>query len=173
MTFSKEEDAVSAHSKFNHQMFEGREINVELAKPKEQVPQVEGIQKNGGRTRGNSRNKRGVRRNDSASRQNMNKSQTSLFIANLPFEMNDEAFANIFSEYTIESAHIVTSRNGQSRGYGFVKLNSAAEQKRALADLQNCMINDRPITVRVALEHPEPTSQEAKDTQASIEQVVA
>ena len=161
-------------------MFEGREINVELAKPKTQEPFVENGNGSKGvtRPRGNNRFRRGGRRNNSNAntnvlRQNMNKSQTSLFIANLPFEMNDESFADIFSEYTIESAHIVTSRNGQSRGYGFVKFGSAAEQKRALADLQNCMINDRPITVRVALEHPEPTAQMTTTTQAPVEPVVA
>lgn len=149
-----EAEAIAAHTQLNHKMFENREINVELTKPKEQISSST-HSKNDSRFRGNSRGRRGRGGSlkNTSSRQNSTKSVTSLFIANLPYEMNDEAFADLFSQYSFETAHIVTARNGQSRGYGFVKFSDEAEQKRALSDLQNCMINERPISVRVAYEH--------------------
>jgi len=57
-------------------------------------------------------------------------SKTTLFVANLPFSIDDEALARLFDG--CKSAHIVKTRSNRSRGYGFVVLENEEQQLKAL-----------------------------------------
>jgi RNA recognition motif-containing protein len=63
-------------------------------------------------------------------------SKTTLFVANLPFSIDDDALKGIFEGPGFVSARVVRTRNGRSRGYGFVEFESEEQQQKALADKQ-------------------------------------
>lgn len=60
-------------------------------------------------------------------------SETTLFVANVPFSTDDEQLRSFFAEHKPKSAHVVRMRNGRSRGYGFVEFEDAAGQNAGLA----------------------------------------
>jgi len=79
-------------------------------------------------------------------------SQYSLFVANLPFTLDDEGLKNLFKEYSVVSAYVVRRRgNGRSKGFGFVELTDKDEQKKALEGLKDLQTDGRSIAVKVAL----------------------
>jgi RNA recognition motif-containing protein len=59
-------------------------------------------------------------------------STTTLFVANLPFSVTDDSLKQIFEGLKPQSAHVVVTRAGRSRGYGFVVFENEADQLRAL-----------------------------------------
>jgi len=59
-------------------------------------------------------------------------SKTTLFVANLPFSIDDEQLAKVFEGCKMKSAHVVRTRTGRSRGYGFVEFESETDQSEAL-----------------------------------------
>lgn len=60
-------------------------------------------------------------------------SDTTLFVANVPFSTDDAQLRSFFAEHSPKSAHVVRMRNGRSRGYGFVEFENVAGQKAGLA----------------------------------------
>lgn len=60
-------------------------------------------------------------------------SETTLFVANVPFSTDDEQLKTFFAEHNPKAAHVVRMRNGRSRGYGFVEFDTVEGQKAALA----------------------------------------
>lgn len=89
---------------------------------------------NGARGRG----PRGPRRNPAPRRPRTEQdarpsSDTTLFVANVPFSTDDEQLKSFFAEHKPKSAHVVRMRNGRSRGYGFVEFDNAAGQQAGLA----------------------------------------
>jgi RNA recognition motif-containing protein len=59
-------------------------------------------------------------------------SKTTLFVANLPFSVDDEQLKKIFADTNSKDAHVVHTRNGRSRGYGFVEFHNETDQLDAL-----------------------------------------
>jgi len=88
-------------------------------------------------------------------------SQTSLFVANLPFSLTDETFGKVFSDEGLKfkTAHVVTKRNGRSKGFGFVEFDNHDDQQKALTAINNKKVEERELVLRVAL------TDEAKDAQ--------
>jgi len=80
-------------------------------------------------------------------------SKTTLFVANLPFTLDDEGFGKVFSDDSLKfkSAHVVKKRNGRSKGFGFAEFDSEDDQKKALAALDKKQISERPLIVKIAL----------------------
>jgi hypothetical protein len=108
----------------------------------------------GGRGRGRGRS-RGYHPN--ANRQNSNMktgepSKTVVFVANLPFSIDDDGLKNIFKKYNVTSAHVIRHHaNGRSKGFGFVELSDEEEQKKALEGLKNVESEGRALVIKVAL----------------------
>ena len=83
-------------------------------------------------------------------------------MANLPFNVDDEALAAIFTNLSIrvKSAKVVQglrrARGGRpfraSRGFGFVEVEDAAQQAEAVEKAEGSLIADRKISVKVAQE---------------------
>jgi len=91
-------------------------------------------------------------------------SQTTLFVANLPFSVDEAALKAIFSDLNVKSAHIVQTRSGRSRGYGFVVFENQADQLRALEAKNNQEVkgpvgDSRKITVSISSSPQEPAQQ--------------
>jgi len=80
-------------------------------------------------------------------------STTTLFVANLPFALDDPGFAKVLgdSKVAFKSAHVVAKKNGRSKGFGFIEFDSEKDQQAALAALNGKKIDERDLIVKVAL----------------------
>jgi RNA recognition motif-containing protein len=72
-------------------------------------------------------------------------------VANLPFSVTDAELAEIFSGLKVSKAHVVTKRNGKSKGFGFVEFAAQEDQLAALAAKDGQVYQERPLNVKVAL----------------------
>jgi len=221
--FDNEEDAQNAVKIMNKKEIDGRPINVEVAKPRQETPtggdqtatsttsnnQQNGTEATsrggfrggrgrgrGGRGRGGSRGRgfsrggrggyrrrfnngeqgtentnnnnqqqstegaspkrrgrRGQNQGQNQGQDTRTESQTTLFIANLPFAMDDAAFAKVFTDNGLKfkSAHVVQKRNGRSKGFGFAEFDSHEDQQKALQALNGKKVDERDLIVKVAL----------------------
>jgi len=112
-------------------------------------------------------------RRDERSDENRTPSQTTLFVANLPFSLEDDGFGNILKEGTLafKSAHVVKKKSGRSKGFGFIEFENETDQQKALTALNNKNIEGRELVVKVALteikseEGAQTTTEPAKTTE--------
>jgi hypothetical protein len=76
----------------------------------------------------------------------------NLFVGSLPWSVNDEQLAQIFSEAgSVDSARVITERDtGRSKGFGFVEMATDEEAKKAIDTLNGKEIEGRAITVNEA-----------------------
>ncbi|WRT67410.1 uncharacterized protein IL334_004381 [Kwoniella shivajii] len=94
-------------------------------------------------------------------------SKSTVFVANLPFSVDDEALATIFTNLSIKvkSAKVVTGIRRPrpdaaksfkpfkaSKGFGFVELDSEAQQSEAVEKVDGTLVEDRKITAKIAKE---------------------
>jgi len=90
-------------------------------------------------------------------------SKTSIFVANLPFTVDDEQLAAIFTNLSInvKSAKVVKGlrknrTDGKafraSKGFGFVEVENAGQQQEAVDKVEGSLIGDRKITAKIANE---------------------
>ena len=75
---------------------------------------------------------------------------TNLYVGNLPFSATSEAIRALFSPYgTVENVNLITDREtGQLRGFGFVEMESGANE--AIAALHDKDLDGRNLTVNLA-----------------------
>jgi len=99
-------------------------------------------------------------------------SKTTLFVANLPFALDDDGFGKVFSEAGLKfkAAHVVKKRNGRSKGFGFAEFDSEDDQKKALAALDKKAISERPLIVKIALTEDAAKTSEGQQQQAQQQQ---
>lgn len=92
-------------------------------------------------------------------------SDTTLFVANVPFTTDDEQLRTFFAEFNPKSAHVVRMRNNRSRGYGFVEFEDKAGQTAGLAvDGKEVPLpngTSMKLSVKVAMTPPVPSTSEA------------
>lgn len=86
---------------------------------------------------------------------NRTPSNTTLFVANLPFSMNDADLANLFKDHKISKAHIVRAWNGRSKGFGFLEFPGEDDQKAALTACEKLVVENRELVLKIALTAPE------------------
>jgi len=77
-------------------------------------------------------------------------SSTTLFVANLPFSVDDAGLVKIFEGLNLKTAHVVRKRNERSKGFGFVEFHNQDDQQKALS-VNNKDVEGRPLIVKVAL----------------------
>ncbi|CDZ97997.1 FOG: RRM domain [Phaffia rhodozyma] len=102
--------------------------------------------------------------------------KTLVFVANLPFSMDDEGLHKLFTEsgISVATARIVRRQFGvkRSKGFGFVDTTSTEEQQKALS-IDGKDLDGRNIAVKVALdsqrdpENPLPPASETAEPAAS------
>jgi len=81
-------------------------------------------------------------------------SKTTLFVANLPFKLDDESFGKILKDANLayKTAHVVrNTRSQRSKGFGFIEFENEQDQQNALAALNNKTVEERQLVVKVAL----------------------
>jgi len=78
-------------------------------------------------------------------------SPNTLFVANLPFSVDDTGLSEIFAGLNLKSAHVVRKRNNRSKGFGFVEFNNADDQAKALQAVDKKKVQERELIVKAAL----------------------
>jgi len=86
---------------------------------------------------------------------NRTPSPTTLFVANLPFALDDGGLSGLFKDLKVSKAHVVKNRNGRSKGFGFVEFANEADQKAALTVSDKLVVDQRELIVKIALTAPE------------------
>lgn len=76
----------------------------------------------------------------------------SLFIGNLSYEVTQDNLTQIFAEYgTVKRVHLPTDREtGQVRGFGFVEMETEAEETAAIEALDGAEWMGRDLKVNKA-----------------------
>jgi len=83
-------------------------------------------------------------------------SKTTIFVANLPFSVDDEGLIELFSKCgPIRTAHVVKNK-GRSKGFGFVEFENQEGQVKALKDMDNHPVpykngEQKALSVKVAM----------------------
>jgi len=168
------EAAEKAVTLMNKKEIDGREINVELAKPRSEVNAAErpARRPRGSGRRGRGRGSRVGGRVGGASNGNNNNnnnnasrepSKTTLFVANLPFGIDDEGLSQLFAGFKVTKAHVVRKRNSKSKGFGFVEFESEEDQQKALDAKDKSQCEGRELSVKVALTEPPSSGDDGED----------
>src|SRR5439155_13063760 len=73
----------------------------------------------------------------------------NIYVSNLGFNVQDEDLKDFFAPYgEITSTKVITDREtGKSRGFGFVEMPDDAAAKKAIAELDQAMVEGRAIRV--------------------------
>jgi RNA recognition motif-containing protein len=105
--------------------------------------------------------------------------QNTIFVGNLPFTVDDEALAEIFTNLSIKvkSAKVITGVRRPrdetrpfrgSKGFGFVEVEDPAQQQEAVDKVAGTLVGDREISAKIANEM-RPIEKEAVETIADIQ----
>ncbi|KAJ3203977.1 hypothetical protein HDU82_006166 [Entophlyctis luteolus] len=80
-------------------------------------------------------------------------SKSTLFVSNLPYAIDDQALFNLFSDYGSIEAKVI-QRNGQSKGFGFVKLRDETLHQNAMEAFrtETFQVDGRLLVVRAAID---------------------
>jgi RNA recognition motif-containing protein len=78
----------------------------------------------------------------------------NMYVSNLSFHTSEDELKTLFGQFgAVSSAKVIMDREtGRSRGFGFVEMNSDAEAKEAIKNLNNKEIEGRAMSVSVARE---------------------
>jgi len=95
--------------------------------------------------------RRGFRSNNQRSPPSANRvpSTTTLFVANLPYEVTDEELSKLLPKAS--KAYVAKNYNGRSKGFGFVEFGNEEDQKAALAASEKLQSSGRDLIVKIAL----------------------
>jgi len=93
-------------------------------------------------------------------------SKTTLFVANLPFSVDDAQLLAAFAGTKAKAAHVVVTNSGRSRGYGFVEFETEADQLEALKTHNGKSIVGKtgPRNMSVSISHTPPPTSDAPAT---------
>ena len=76
----------------------------------------------------------------------------NIYVSNLSFDVQDEDLRGFFSPYgEVTSAKVIMDKyTGKSKGFGFVEMSDDAAAKKAIAELDNGVVDGRNIKVMEA-----------------------
>jgi len=117
---------------------------------------------NGGRPMRRNYNNKPLQRKDNVEKI---ESKTTIFVANLPFSVDDEGLIELFTKCgPIRTAHVVRNK-GRSKGFGFVEFDNQEGQTKALETMDNHPVpykngEQKALSVKVAM-----SELEKKETQ--------
>ena len=76
----------------------------------------------------------------------------SIYVGNLNYEVSQEDLSEVFSEYgKVKRVHLPTDREtGRKRGFGFVEMETEAEEDKAIETLDGAEWMGREIKVNKA-----------------------
>ncbi len=81
-----------------------------------------------------------------------------IFVAGLPYDLDDAELTEIFEKFgTIVSARVAMDKEtGKSKGFGFVEMSDAAEARDAIESLNDMSLGKKPLVVKEAEERSGP-----------------
>ena len=81
-----------------------------------------------------------------------------LFVAGLPYDLDDAELEEIFEKFgTITSARVAIDREtGKSKGFGFVEMANDEEAREAIENLKDISLCKKPLLVTQAEERSSP-----------------
>ncbi|KAI0014473.1 RNA-binding domain-containing protein [Xylariaceae sp. FL0662B] len=102
-------------------------------------------------------------------------SKNKVMVANLPYDLTEDKLKELFNAYEPSSAKIALrpiprfmikklqarGEPRKGRGFGFVTLASEEQQQKAVAEMNGKEIEGREIAVKVAIDSPDKTDEEA------------
>ena len=76
----------------------------------------------------------------------------NIFVAGLPYDLDDAELEEIFEKFgKVNSAKVAMDREtGKSRGFGFVEMAVEEEAKDAIESLNNISLGKKPLIVKAA-----------------------
>jgi RNA recognition motif-containing protein len=76
----------------------------------------------------------------------------TLFVAGLPYDLDDAELMEIFEKFgTVTSAKVAMDREtGKSKGFGFVEMPNSEEGKDAIESLKDISLGKKPLIVKEA-----------------------
>ena len=77
---------------------------------------------------------------------------SKIYVGGLPYSTTEQQLSDLFAAHgSVASARIITDKfTGQSRGFGFVEMNSDAEAQAAITALNGTDLGGRTLTVNEA-----------------------
>ena len=81
---------------------------------------------------------------------------SKLYVGGLSYSTTSEGLREFFAQSgNILSATVITDRfSGQSRGFGFVEMNTAEEAQNAISQLNGLELDGRRISVEISMSPP-------------------
>ena len=76
----------------------------------------------------------------------------NIYVSNLSFNVQDEDLRDFFAPYgEVTSAKVINDKTtGKSRGFGFVEMSDDEASRKAIAELNNAVVEGRNIRVTEA-----------------------
>jgi len=97
-------------------------------------------------------------------------SDTTIYVANLPFKLDDEDLKKAFSNYNIESAKVIRYKSGRSKGFGFLKAKTQEDQQKILKEVTELEIEGRKLIIKIALASQQPREEAAKEDETPAQE---
>jgi RNA recognition motif-containing protein len=74
-----------------------------------------------------------------------------LYVGNLPFSVDEEAFKKLFKEYNPEEVTLISDKfSKRSKGFGFVTIENEESAKKALSEMNGKEVEGRELKVSEA-----------------------
>jgi len=86
----------------------------------------------------------------------LQKKVMNLFVAGLPYDLDDAELEEIFEKFgKVTSAKVaIDKETGKSRGFGFVEMPVESEAKEAIDGLNDISLGKKPLVVKAAEDRP-------------------
>merc|ERR1711974_225790 len=171
VVFATETEAQNAIKEFNKTEYSGRTINVEVAtskptpkkkrvrKPRKKTTRKprrkpeysdeEEEVKKPARRKNRRRRKPGkpkAKRAPRPKRAQLPPSDTSIFVANLPYSVEDEEFCALFEGLDLLEGHVAKTKKGKSKGFGFASFPSNEAQLKAIEAVKTMTVHERNLS---------------------------
>ena len=80
-----------------------------------------------------------------------------LFVAGLPYDLDDAELEEIFEKFgKVATARVAMDKmTGKSKGFGFVEMPNSTEAKEAIENLKDISLGKKPLVVTQAEERPD------------------
>lgn len=81
---------------------------------------------------------------------------TRIYVGNLPYSADNAQLSQMFSAYgDVVDVRVITDRDsGQSKGFAFVEMATEEAARRAIAELNGVMLDNRALRLDEASERP-------------------
>ncbi len=74
-----------------------------------------------------------------------------IYVGNLPFTVDEEAFKNLFSAYNPEEVNLIIDKfSNRSKGFGFVTIADDEAAKKAISEMNDKDVEGRKLKVNEA-----------------------